>query len=330
MHRKTFALCSTAVAASFSLLLTPQRAQACSPPLCDSPVRTFKEGASVPGNLVHFAILRAEPGLLSLHTLDGAEIPASIQTIAGSRVFAPNDPIAAHTEVELRYTDTCRDPSAPTRDRTFRFSTYEAATSSAFQVDLVPYSKGLLLRGDETKPYAASRMFRIDLFGDDAPHVRHLLDYTASIGVDPLELIQIKHETFVRVDSTCSRTSKGPLVDSCGVLWDVENGPQTLTLTTNAVGTDLKPAAIEVSFEIGCENTCPDASVELPDPPVEPTDAATPPKGEQTDDDAVKADGAQGGSACSVSGGQSTSSLLAVLGIVALIAFRRSRKVFRA
>src|SRR6187399_1877938 len=73
-------------------------AEACSIPICTTPVR-LPTGGRMAGDHFYFKVIDVDPGVLSLRTAEGEPIAASIRTIGNDRVFAPEQPLAAGTSV---------------------------------------------------------------------------------------------------------------------------------------------------------------------------------------------------------------------------------------
>jgi hypothetical protein len=105
-------------------------AKACSIALsCQAPVRLFPAGMPVPGNLIFFQLLASQPGPLTLRAADGTVIPASIRSIGGDRVFAPDADVPAGLELRLEFSTVCPESGfglTPTQ-QTFVFRTKAAA-----------------------------------------------------------------------------------------------------------------------------------------------------------------------------------------------------------
>lgn len=100
----------------------------------------------MPGNLVYFQS-PDDPGV-ALRTAAGDPIAASVRTLAGDRVFAPEAPIPANTDVVLEYRETCNDGSAG-QTSTFAFHTTEAAAVELRSAELTIEEQGPLVQGGE-------------------------------------------------------------------------------------------------------------------------------------------------------------------------------------
>lgn len=72
--------------------LRTRPAASCSRRCSDAPVRLFPAVAEVPGNLIYFKVLVADPGRLQLVTVGGQSVPANVRRIGDDRVFAPEQP----------------------------------------------------------------------------------------------------------------------------------------------------------------------------------------------------------------------------------------------
>jgi hypothetical protein len=225
----------------------PERAQACTTVLtCNAPVRLFPPAASVPGNLIYFKVLVAEPGELVLRAGDGSVIPSSIRTIGSDRVFAPEAEVPAGEHVELIYTSACPPgASFPPSRQVFPF-----ITSAAQPMELPKPSLTLADQGKTNQhPWAMNSTVGYVVLSYQAScttcSAAHLTDnkFQVNGGTGPARVGELELLTScegLQVNNSCT----GDLFAQAGH-YDVE-------AWSDVVGAPTPPEHVQRDFNLNC------------------------------------------------------------------------------
>lgn len=230
------ALCST-------LCYTPP-ASACAGPECLPPVR-LPGLTSMPGNLVYFQVSSDDPGVLALRTAAGDPIAANTRMLGGDRVFAPDAPIPANTDVVLEYREHCYDGPA-SESSTFSFHTTEAAEIELRPALLTLEEQGTLFQGDQV----AAAFIRLRHQGPVA-NAALLPLLSSQVWVDgdfehvqPSELELLMRCGSSQLDLGFDTCGESPLV--------VLPGKHTIEVRSHLVGQATQPEPARLDVELHC------------------------------------------------------------------------------
>lgn len=228
-------------------------ARACSKEQCTPPVRLFARDATVPGNLVYFQLLGGvnvdgdlqPPSPLRLETAEGEPISASVQTIGGDRVFAPDQTIAPGTRVVLKYRPNCFPAEAGTEEAEYAFTIGEAfsevlLTGAALQIT----KEGEGESSDET--FVELRYDYDASVG--AKQLAHLVDWVPTI--DGVKAPLGEDALSTRVTTLCTR-SEEVIRDGCGALSFVPAGEHDVVARGKIIGFGDLPET-RLSVETHC------------------------------------------------------------------------------
>lgn len=248
LGRLPFAFIAGAALAVFGRVHT---ASACSLPACSSPLRIPAAGY-LPGNLVYFEVTAEAPGRMTLRTEAGEPIAASIRSIGGHRVFAPDAPIAPETYVTLEYEESCPPDFAETPlTGTFEFWTTAFSSIVLQPARLFVREYGVAYPGVDNNELGFVRV------GMDSPDVNasatHLMTHTVAIDGVPISSWAINGELgLVSIESRCRPALDDVQFDSCGNVWAVPVGPHTVSVQTRVLGYDGVIAPVTLDIETSC------------------------------------------------------------------------------
>jgi hypothetical protein len=222
-------LAASGLTAACAVVLFTEPVHACVTDSCDPDIRLFSR-PHAPGNLVYFKLRTSEPGPLALRTKAGEPIAASIRSVGGDLVFAPDDDLPPGLEVELEYIDNCAPNVDAAHPRRFSFRTTEvvAPQVGTAAVTLAPGSEGGLW-----VTYAGA------VQGDVAAH---LLDVSWSVDG---RRVQSGPALGHHLVATCQSDED----DSCGPDPGVYSpGPHTVEVEGTYVGLSLprQPSSLDV------------------------------------------------------------------------------------
>jgi hypothetical protein len=236
-------------------------ASACSFAAYGVPVRL--EGMEyIPGNLVYFEVAVEDPGLMSLRTEAGAPIPASVREIGGTRVFAPDEPIAPGTSVVLEYDWNCyrgcesenEGPARPGQE--FAFQTYEHLPLTLQPGVLWVEEHGVEMYGYEpimTFGFVRARLRSPSVEGS----AEHLMSHVLYIDGEVWDSFGFVGSNWtVKVASFCGPGQRWQEVnrDSCGGVSAVPVGHHTLEVHTRVAGYEGEIAPITLDIETTCSS----------------------------------------------------------------------------
>ena len=237
-----------AAAVGTSALLGANSARACSEPDCRPPVRLFAPDAYVPGNLVFFKVLSSEPGELSLETASGTKIPASIRQLGPDRVFAPDVPIAAGTQVRLSYRPMCRGSDAAAgAARSYLFTTTSDADLIGVQVGAPEQRERGFYR---SSPIDDEQAF-VRLVNPVPAVIRHLVDSRAEVDGLPTQFDDAQDD-HLTLRASCN-PAHGADMDSCGNYRRFTPGRHTVAVHHTVVGGLLELARGEAQIALECD-----------------------------------------------------------------------------
>jgi hypothetical protein len=273
---------STRLALPFTLLAlivaSPRPALACSSP-CPEPMRLWGGATSIPGNLVYFevyaSIFDETYAPFALRTAEDEPIAASLRTIEGDLVFAPDEPIAAGTRVVLEYDYGCGGSDQPLERRTFAFTTTESVQDAPAQ----PPAPTVARRGFIEGPEACDMAFvDLELGSVDLDGLGALTDLAVTVDGEqgwygPASELS---SALLSLDSHCDGGDYG--LDywhsSCGDLFRLPPGKHTMEVRSLIVGFP-DPEPVRYEFEVQCAPGCPMAPDAAADPePTAPEDAS--------------------------------------------------------
>lgn len=220
---------------------------ACSYDPCGPAVRTFGENARVPGNLVFFRVEK-DDATLALVTADGTPIPASVRTINGDKVFAPEQPIAANQRVRVRWSYKCTQSGWDLEDE-YTFKTTEPVAPLTGHAELELLEAGL-------RPWSNTHRRETDWregFADVLPGwsnddeligaYSHLFDVRYEVDGK----VVWKSGLALVVRTPCERAAAGN-GSSCGDFDEFPAGPHTVSAIGHIIGTGVSlNASLEVN-----------------------------------------------------------------------------------
>lgn len=240
------------MAAAVVLLAPSKQALACSLPACSPPVR-LAGMEYVPGNLVYFEVTADTPGTITLRTEAGDPIPASIRTIGGDRVFAPDAPIAPETNVVLEYEEACYGDVVSPAVKQFAFRTMEHLPITLQPARLFVAEYGVASPGVEDSERA---FVRVELEPSAGHAAEHLLRHTLTIDGQRYSTGPLVGSAWrVGVESACQRQFTEIQYSPCGGVSLVPEGRHTLVLQTHIVGDDTSFEPLTLEVETRCPGT---------------------------------------------------------------------------
>lgn len=243
--------CLGVTTAAVALLGDVEVARACSWPACSVPLR-LPGIEFIPGNLVRFEVTADNPGAMSLRTEAGEPIPASLRTIGGDLVFAPEAPIAPFTTVVLDYEQACYpgyggEPAPPGQ---FTFQTLEHAQITLQPGSLYVGEYGVASPGDESSERGFVRVRMVPV-ADYAAH--HLMTHTLTVdGQSGGSWPRAGADVQFDIGSYCHSDYDGFQYNSCGGLDAVPEGRHTLSLQTKILGYEGEIAPLTLEIETRC------------------------------------------------------------------------------
>src|SRR5690606_15209219 len=203
-----------------------------------APVRAFGEASAIPANLIYFKIEVADPGPLSLRTADGTPVAASIRTVGGDRVFAPDEAVEPGTELVLEYEASCvgETPSMPL---TYAFMVDEPADVELRPAELQIAEQGVAYPGLTNNEAA---FFRLRYYPPDANGAAlHLMDHTATVDGKPFRVSIRGGVPMVEVSTGCLPVLQDYVQDTCGWFHAVPPGEHTVEVRSTIVGQTSQP-----------------------------------------------------------------------------------------
>jgi hypothetical protein len=231
-------------------------AWACPAACIGSPLRTFGNGVSVPGNLVYFKVLADDPGELSLKSVDGKEIPANVRTIGQDRVYAPIDPIPADTLVVLTYPSSTCESDAP--KATYVFQTRAPLDMQLQDGSLTATEYGLISGLTEfatnmnVGPIAFQRLIYRPLGAAGA--APHLIDIDVRVDGQRISpSFPASWDSPIEVHAVC--TASDPIPQPVGTCHETIFGPgrHSVTAQPHIVGQlDPPPTELDIDFDLAC------------------------------------------------------------------------------
>lgn len=227
----------------------------------------------VPGNLVYFKVLAAQPGRLELVTARGGRVPSGIRSIGPDRVFAPEKPLPAGQELVLHYQQHC---SGKLTDRKQAFRTGPSAQPQLRGAALQITEQGTRYPGDARNE---SRFYRVQYYPPEETAVAtHLLETTFRLDGRALELEKPFPEMpILLIEAWCNAEwATAWHVDSCGRLHHVPAGEHTLTADSHLIGHDQTIAAVSTRLTFDCGVSPPRPASTFDAPPEGPTPSARP------------------------------------------------------
>src|SRR5688572_14606694 len=252
-HRRIRTFGSLLLGGALLLTLT-DRAEACSPAFCRSPVQ-LPPSPWMPGNLVYFKVLVDDPGALSLRTAAGEPIAASIRTIGNDRVFAPEQPITAATELVLEYALSC---GLEQQAQAFEFTADQPQEINLVPAQLVVVEQGIANPGMANNEAGFVRLRHYT--GDQNGAARALMTQTFTVDGLPARMVELNSELLVEVSANCSPAFTDTQVDTCGTVYSVTPGRHTVMARTTLVGQVTQPEPVRVEIDVRCpgDSTQPD------------------------------------------------------------------------
>jgi MYXO-CTERM domain-containing protein len=246
---------SVGVAAAVAVVGRVETAAACRFP-CESPVR-LQGMEYVPGNLVYFQVTADNPGSMALRTDVGEPIPASLRTMGGGRVFAPDAPIEPGTNVVLEYALVCypgsdidREGDVPTLGE-FAFETSDHAPLTVQEGSMYVEEYGIELPAGTSQELAFVRV-RPWVPSVDAS-AEHLVTYTLRVDGEPWSAFAFEGSHWqVSIESQCGVENDEYPRDSCGGISFVSVGHHTLELTPHVAGYEGEIAPMTLEIETRC------------------------------------------------------------------------------
>jgi hypothetical protein len=211
----------------------------------------------MPGNLVYFKVLDADPGLLALRTAAGEPIAASIRTIGNDRVFAPDQPIAATTELVLEYSSAC---GLERQAQTFEFMADQPE-----EIDLAPAQLEVVEQGLAYPGVAGSEASFVRIrhhTGDQNGAASALMTHTFRVDGLPARMIEINSQHLVELSAKCAPADRETLVDTCGTVYSVTPGRHTVEARTTIVGQLTQPEPVRLEVDVVCPG---DSTLTAPD-----------------------------------------------------------------
>jgi hypothetical protein len=284
--------------AAAAALLVAGPAAPCSPFCRDAPVYLFPKQAEVPGNLIRFRLLVADPGPLELRAKGGALVPASITKMGLDRVFAPSAPVPAGTELTLHYELRCAGIRKGVAGE-YTFQVGPPAKVELRGAELVVHEQGTR---DPGSAWNETGFVRVSYYSPESSgNAGHLIQSTVTLDGRPYrfdERLSQSGNPVIEVASDCmlrgGRDSGGDgyAVDSCGALRSVPPGVHKVEVKPHLVGGDVELAPVSLEVTTVCPRgliPTPAASELQPIPPP-PASAKARPAG------SVRLAGADGGS----------------------------------
>lgn len=278
-------------------LLVATKAAPCTRLCKDPPVYLPPKQAEIPGNLIRFRVLVPEPGRLELRAKGRKKLPASTRAMGRDRVFAPDAPVAAGTELTLSYELECgRERS----EGEYTFRVGPPATVELRKAELTLYEVGTRDPGSAWNEAAFVRV----RYGspESSGNAGHLIQSTVTIDGRPYHFDGRESDaggSIIEITSDCmlrgAREDADYQVDSCGALRNVPPGAHTVEVKPHLVGGDRELAPVRLEVTTVCPHglrPVPAASHRIPDVPAPPgsalptagaqpgasTSARTPPK----------------------------------------------------
>jgi hypothetical protein len=240
------ALAVLAVGAAVSAVA--ERASACSLDPCPSSVR-LPPMPYLPGNLVYFQIIGDDPPEIALRTAEGEPIAASIRTIGGDRVFAPEQPIAEGTQLVLDYSIQCVGGPPQTLAQTFEFMT-SIHSEMAFNPGRLEVEEiGIRYPGrDNETSFVRVRYWPGESNGDTSA----LMSHSYTVDGLPVWLQLLNGGNLVEVPVACRPQVVDAVRDSCGSLYTLPPGVHTVELSTHVVGATTQPEPVRLQVDVQC------------------------------------------------------------------------------
>lgn len=237
-----------AVLSMFVYTSSAPRAQACSPAFCRAPVRLFTAVSSddIRGNLVYFKVLTDDPGPLTLRAVGGDVIPSSIRMVGKDRVFAPDEPIAPGTEVQLDYTLECGNGPM---QQSYAFKTYAHEEVSLRDAELAIEARGIAYPGDRTNE---AGFVELRYYDPEDGTAYYLIDRSATIDGKPATIDQ---EGRIKVSSYCDPKKDEYLQDTCGTTRNVPLGEHTVEVRASIVGLASDPPPVRLKVRTDCSGS---------------------------------------------------------------------------
>jgi hypothetical protein len=244
--------------AGIASMLVATPALPCSRLCDDPPIYLWPKRAEVPGNLIRFRVLVPDPGRLELRNKAGVAIVASIKSMGQDRVFAPDAPVAAGTELTLHYEFRCGDPRKLHRGQG-KF-TFEVGPPSSIELrgaSLTLYEQGTRDPGSAYNESGFVRLRYLD--PESSGNAGHLIQSTVTLDGRPYEFDQSPLEGTVptiEVVSDCmlrdTDSDAGYQIDSCGKLRSVPPGEHTVEVKPHLVGGEAKLAPVSLKVTTFC------------------------------------------------------------------------------
>lgn len=226
---------------ALAVLQQAPRAMACSR-ACSAPVQ-LPRGAELPGNMLYFKLLSDSPGELLLRTAAGEPIAAGVRTIANDRVFAPEAPVPAGTELVLEYTSDCGVASE-----------FELIAAPHGELELRPAALVIDEQGLQNPGQLGEISFlRLRYYSPDVNGLAaSLMSHRFTLDGHPVDTVTIDGTELIQVATACRPLLDEPLIDTCGFLRQVMPGLHTVVATTTIVGQATQPEPVTLEVEVSC------------------------------------------------------------------------------
>ena len=278
---------------------------------CLAPVQ-LPPGAELPGNMLYFKLRVGDPGELTLRTAEGEPVSAGIRTIERDRVFVPDAPIPAGTELVLEYTSSCGAPSS-----------FEFVAAPHGALELRP---GALLIEEEGAAHPGQigeqSYVRVRYYSPDTNGLGEaLMSHRFTVDGEPALLTRVGGVDLIEVAARCRPVAEEPLIDECGVVRTVAPGHHTVVATTTIVGQAVQPEPVALDVEVSCASD--DDTESAGD---ESATASAALSASEASEATPSATSAQTASGCALPPGGRTRSGAAAAAVVALAALLRSRR----